>query len=254
MKQRFSSLDVKVIARELAQSIIGLRIANIYDLSTRICLFKLQQPDIRKQLIIDPGFRCHLSEYARTAADTPSPFIARLRKFLKTRRITNVSQVGTDRVIHFEISDGQFHLFLEFFAAGNVILTDAEFKIVALLRIVPEAAGQEEVKLGLQYNLASKQNYNGVPDISEERLRGALDKAVAAANEEQQQPEEGAKKKKKKSKTIAALRRALSSEFPEFPPLLLDHAFHVAAFDSSIAPSQVQSDPALFTHIKGYDG
>lgn len=34
MKQRFSSIDVKVICQELNTSVIGLRVSNIYDLSS----------------------------------------------------------------------------------------------------------------------------------------------------------------------------------------------------------------------------
>ena len=37
MKQRFSSLDVKVIAHELSVSLVTLRLANVYDLSSVSC-------------------------------------------------------------------------------------------------------------------------------------------------------------------------------------------------------------------------
>lgn len=124
MKQRFSSLDVKVIAHELSEALVSLRLANIYDLNTKILLLKFAKPDNKKQLLIESGFRCHLTEFARTAASAPSVFVARLRKFLKTRRVTSVSQIGTDRIIELQFSDGAYRLYLEFFASGNVILTD----------------------------------------------------------------------------------------------------------------------------------
>ncbi len=38
MKQRFSSLDVKVIAHELSSNLVTLRLANVYDLSSKIFL------------------------------------------------------------------------------------------------------------------------------------------------------------------------------------------------------------------------
>jgi predicted ribosome quality control (RQC) complex YloA/Tae2 family protein len=97
---------------------VGLRVANVYDLSSKILLLKLAKPDNKKQLIIESGFRCHLTEFARTTAAVPSQFVARLRKFLKTRRVTLVSQVGTDRILEFQFSDGQYRLFLEFFAVS----------------------------------------------------------------------------------------------------------------------------------------
>ncbi|KAK0853800.1 hypothetical protein LTS16_013285, partial [Friedmanniomyces endolithicus] len=124
MKQRFSSLDVRVIAHELSGRLVSLRLANIYDLSSRIFLLKFAKPDHREQLLIDSGFRCHLTEFARATAASPSQFVARLRKFLRTRRVTKVQQIGTDRVIEIQFSDGLYRLFLEFYAGGNVVLTD----------------------------------------------------------------------------------------------------------------------------------
>ena len=95
---------------------MSLRLANVYDLSSKILLLKFAKPDNKKQLVIDSGFRCHLTEFARATAAAPSAFVARLRKFLKTRRLTSVAQVGTDRVLEFQFSDGAYRLFLEFFA------------------------------------------------------------------------------------------------------------------------------------------
>ena len=95
---------------------MSLRLANVYDLSSRILLLKFAKPNNKKQIVIDSGFRCHLTEYARTTAAAPSAFVARLRKVLKTRRVTRVSQIGTDRILEFQFSDGQYRLYLEFFA------------------------------------------------------------------------------------------------------------------------------------------
>ncbi|PGH18997.1 hypothetical protein AJ79_00030 [Helicocarpus griseus UAMH5409] len=246
MKQRFSSLDVKVISRELSQALVGLRISNIYDLSSRICLLKLAKPDTRKQLIIDTGFRCHLTEYSRTTAAAPSPFIARLRKFLKTRRVTAVSQVGTDRIIDIQLSDGYFHLLLEFYAGGNIILTDSEYKILAVHRVVSESSGQEEeVRVGLQYVLENKQNYRGKPPVEVGRLKDALEKAKEAGNNAGEAAAEVGSNKRAKKKQAGALRRAVSLGFPEYPPLLLEHAFHVTGFDASLKPEQVLEDEGL---------
>ena len=63
---------------------------------------------------MDSGFRCHLTSFVRTTAAEPSPFVRRLRKFLGTRRVTSVSQIGTDRIIEFQFSDGLYRLYLEF--------------------------------------------------------------------------------------------------------------------------------------------
>ncbi|KAI5921840.1 fibronectin-binding protein A N-terminus-domain-containing protein [Camillea tinctor] len=243
MKQRFSSLDVKVIAHELSTSLVSLRLSNIYDLSSKILLLKFAKPEVKKQLLIDSGFRCHLTDFARTTAAAPSVFVQKLRKALKTRRVTAVSQIGTDRIIEFQFSDGQYRLYLEFFAGGNVILTDSDLKILTLLRNVPEGEGQEPQRAGLQYSLENRQNYGGVPTLDKDRLKNALqatiEKNAAAA----------ATAKKIKKKPGDQLRRGLATTITELPPILVDHAMKVTGFDSTAQPAAVLDSEALLDHL-----
>ncbi|CEL01089.1 hypothetical protein ASPCAL00681 [Aspergillus calidoustus] len=245
MKQRYSSLDVQVIARELASELVGLRVSNIYDLSTRIFLFKLAKPDHRKQLIVDSGFRCHVTQYSRATATSPSTFVSRMRKCLKSRRITSITQIGTDRIIDYSFSDGMYHMLLEFFASGNIIITDRDYTIIALLRQVPGGEGFDEAKVGLKYTLTNKQNYDGVPDITDERIRETLEKAKALFAQEGNAP------KKSKKKNTDVLRKALSQGFPEYPPLLLDHAFAVRGADPATPLDQVLGDEGLLEVVRG---
>ncbi|KAJ3523083.1 hypothetical protein NM208_g12587 [Fusarium decemcellulare] len=243
MKQRFSSLDVKVIAHELQERLVTLRLSNVYDLSSKILLLKFAKPDNKKQLVIDTGFRCHLTEFARTTAAAPSAFVARLRKFLKTRRLTSVTQVGTDRVLEFQFSDGQYRLFLEFFASGNIILTDADLKILTLARTVSEGEGQEPQRVGLQYTLENRQNFAGIPPLTKERVRGALqaavDKAAAAASS----------LKKQKGKPGGDLRKSLAVSITELPPVLVDHSLHTNQFDTTIKPEDILAKEDLLDEL-----
>lgn len=53
MKQRFSSVDVKVISQELSAAVTGLRVSNIYDLSsveTPFCPFLRTQQSLHSEL------------------------------------------------------------------------------------------------------------------------------------------------------------------------------------------------------------
>ncbi|KAF2770383.1 hypothetical protein EJ03DRAFT_310655 [Teratosphaeria nubilosa] len=234
MKQRFSSLDVRVIAHELSNSLVSLRLANVYDLSSRIFLLKFAKPDHREQLLVDSGFRCHLTSFARATAAAPSSFVARLRKFIRTRRCTKVQQIGTDRIIELQFSDGQYRLFLEFYAGGNIVLTDADLTILGLLRNVREGAENEQYRLGLKYDLSLRQNVNGVPELTKERVRDGLQKAI-----EKQEAEAAKPGKKIKKKSGDALRKALAMTTHEFPPVLLDHALHATGYDRSIEPKEV---------------
>ncbi|ETS78465.1 hypothetical protein PFICI_10527 [Pestalotiopsis fici W106-1] len=239
MKQRFSSLDVKVIAHELSASLVSLRVSNIYDLSSKILLLKFAKPDNKKQLLIDSGFRCHLTDFARTTAAAPSVFVQKLRKYLKTRRLTSVSQIGTDRIIEFQFSDGQYRLYLEFFASGNVILTDSDLKILTLLRNVPEGEGQEPQRVGLTYSLENRQNYGGIPDLTKERVRNALQIIVSRS------ASAAAAGKKVKKKPGDELRKGLATTITELPPILVDHALKTNGFDTTAQPASVLENDGL---------
>ncbi|OTB03936.1 hypothetical protein M426DRAFT_321236 [Hypoxylon sp. CI-4A] len=243
MKQRFSSLDVKVIAHELSTNLVSLRVSNIYDLSSRILLFKFAKSEVKKQLLLDSGFRTHLTDFVRTTAPAPSFFVQKLRKALKTRRVTAVSQIGTDRIIEFQFSDGLYRLYLEFFAGGNVILTDNELKILTLLRNVPEGEGQEPQKPGLTYSLTNRQNYSGVPPLTKERVRDALQITIQKA------AVSAAAGKKIKKKPGDELRKGLATTIAELPPVLIDHAMRVSGFDSTVSPSTVLENDGLLDHL-----
>ncbi|KAI5464562.1 hypothetical protein BGZ63DRAFT_401495 [Mariannaea sp. PMI_226] len=255
MKQRFSSLDVKVIAHELQENLVTLRLSNVYDLSSKIFLLKFAKPDNKKQIVVDTGFRCHLTEFARTTAAAPSAFVSRLRKFLKTRRLTAVTQVGTDRILEFQFSDGQYRLFLEFFAvilpshtpmepwSGNIILTDSELKILTLARTVSEGEGQEPQRVGLQYLLENRQNFSGIPALTKERVRDALQAAVNRA------ASTAVNSKKLKGKPGGDLRKALAVSITELPPILVDHALQKNQFDTAHKPEDVLASEALLDDL-----
>ena len=204
-------------------------------------MLKFAKPDIRQQILVDSGFRCHLTDFSRATAAAPSPFVVRLRKYLRTRRVTSITQVGTDRILEFQFSDGQYRLFLEFYAGGNVVLTDKELTIISLLRIVPQGPDQEELRVGLNYSLDDRQNYHGVPALKRQRLVDALQKAVDGG--EKDLPVQKKKFRKHQGDTV---RKALSVSLSEFPPVLIDHAMRLNNFSSDIRPEHaLESDSVL---------
>ena len=61
----------------------------------------------------------------------------KLRKHLRNLRLENVTQLGNlDRVVDFRFGSGAYahHIILELYAQGNILLTDGEYRILALLR------------------------------------------------------------------------------------------------------------------------
>jgi len=95
----------------------------------------------RVMLLIESGVRfhptTHYSQSSSGSSSMPSNFAMKLRKHLRNLRLENVTQLGNlDRVVDFRFGSGNYahHLLLELYAQGNIILTDGEYRILALLR------------------------------------------------------------------------------------------------------------------------
>jgi predicted ribosome quality control (RQC) complex YloA/Tae2 family protein len=108
-KQRLTSLDIHAVSSEL-QSLISYRLQNIYgpssqilclplDINSRTFLLKFGLPDSKKNVIIESGFRIHLTSYSRDKSSTPSHFIAKVTHLRNA--LTIVTQVFKN-----ETSDG----------------------------------------------------------------------------------------------------------------------------------------------------
>ena len=105
-------------------------------------------PGFRCLLLLESGVRFHLTEYQRDKSFIPSNYTMKLRKHLRNRRLTSIKQLGADRTIDIQFGHGEtaFHLILEIYVSGNLILTDHEYQILALLRV----HNNQETKVALR--------------------------------------------------------------------------------------------------------
>ena len=87
MKVRFTSLDVRAMVLSLEQTILGYRVANVYDINPKTYLLRLAKPDSKVLLLIEAGIRAHTTEFARDKGAVPSGFTVKLRKALNQRRV-----------------------------------------------------------------------------------------------------------------------------------------------------------------------
>ncbi|CAM9229069.1 unnamed protein product, partial [Ectocarpus sp. 4 AP-2014] len=136
-KTRFTAADVRAMVRDLRSSVLGLRVANVYDLDSKTFLLKLASPGQEKaMLLLESGVRFHTTKFTHTKSDMPSGFSMKLRKHIRTQRLEDVRQVGMDRVVDFKFGSGKAsnHVILELYASGNIILTDSKYEILDLLR------------------------------------------------------------------------------------------------------------------------
>lgn len=95
-----------------------------------------------------------------------------LRKAIKAKRLESLRQLGYDRVIDmkFGSGDNEAHLIVEFYAAGNIILTDKEYKITALLRSYSLEDGTA-VAVNEKYPIDKTAP---VPQVTEESVKAAV--------------------------------------------------------------------------------
>lgn len=124
--------------RDIRAHAMGQRVANVYDLSEKCYLLKFAVPgkSAKVTLLLESGIRFHTTKYSRDLPELPSAFAMKLRKFIRTKRLEDVRQLGIDRVVDFKFGSGDTvnHIILELYANGNIVLTDGNYEVIALLR------------------------------------------------------------------------------------------------------------------------
>lgn len=66
----------------------------------------------------------------------PSGFTMKFRKYLRSKRLEDIKQIGVERVVILTFGSGEAtnHVILEMYSSGNIILTDKDFNIILLMR------------------------------------------------------------------------------------------------------------------------
>ena len=132
MKATMSGFDLRAVAREL-NHFSGAYVKKAYMPHYEQIVLRINPKDIDQfDLVLVRGSRIYTSNRDRPMPMTPPPFAMVLRKHLKNARMTGVRQLGFDRVLCFDFDTkfGQYHLYVEVFRDGNIILTDAEDTII----------------------------------------------------------------------------------------------------------------------------
>jgi predicted ribosome quality control (RQC) complex YloA/Tae2 family protein len=135
VKRSVSNFDIAILLSEIAQSVIGAWINNIYQIMD-FFLFKLNTKFGDKTLLVDPGRRIHLTKYQRSMPKAPTNFCSALRKHVRNGHIENIVQYDLDRVVIITIDthSHKLKLIIELFGEGNLILCDSEDKIIMAKR------------------------------------------------------------------------------------------------------------------------
>lgn len=114
----------------------GSRVLNIYDINLQtICIKFNMGNSTKKYLLIESGSKFYWLDNFNATKDFPSSFSSKLRKHLNNKRLESIEQINLDRVIDLKFGTGElaYHIIGEFYASGNIILTDYEYKILTLI-------------------------------------------------------------------------------------------------------------------------
>ncbi|XP_077485529.1 nuclear export mediator factor NEMF homolog Clbn [Amblyomma americanum] len=175
MKSRFSTVDILAMVAELQKTVVGMRVVQVYDVDTKTYLFKLSRQEEKAVLLIESGVRLHTTEFAWPKNQSPSGFAMKLRKHLKNKRVERLAQLGADRVVDLQFGTGEaaYHVILELYDRGNVVLTDGDYLILNILR--PRALGKDEdVKLVVREKYPVEGALAEAPALDAEQLASVL--------------------------------------------------------------------------------
>lgn len=164
-KTRFNTYDVVCSVTEL-QRLIGMRVNQIYDIDNKTYLIRLVRNEEKVVLLLESGNRFHTTAFEWPKNVAPSGFTMKLRKHLKNKRLESMKQLGVDRIVDFQFGTGEaaYHVILELYDRGNILLTDCDLKILNILR--PHVEG-EEVRFAVREKYPSDRarKDNGPPSM-----------------------------------------------------------------------------------------
>ncbi|KAH8740047.1 hypothetical protein FG386_000874 [Cryptosporidium ryanae] len=158
VKSRMTAIDICAMVHDISKDIKGQKLINIYDVNNRTYLFKFGGEE-KKFLLVESGIRFHTTNWKReceqrTSVSSISFFNNKLRRYLRNKRLVEILQMEMDRIVKLTFGFGEniFHLILEFFVAGNIILTDLNYNILVILRET------SDLSIGKHYNFKSNDN------------------------------------------------------------------------------------------------
>ncbi|NXD11736.1 NEMF factor, partial [Nothocercus nigrocapillus] len=158
-------------------SLLGMRVNNVYDVDNKTYLIRLQKPDCKATLLLESGIRIHTTEFEWPKNMMPSGFAMKCRKHLKTRRLVSVKQLGIDRIVDFQFGSDEaaYHLIIELYDRGNIVLTDHEYIILNILRFRTDEADDVRFAVRERYPLDIAKAPSPLPTL--ERLTEIISNA-----------------------------------------------------------------------------
>ena len=150
-REGMSGVDLHAAVAEW-QRLLPLWVGKVYLFSSSHIMIRLQGTErARYQLLIETGKRAHLTGTLPVPPKIPPPFAMLLRKHLDGGRVLSVSQAGLQRIAWLDIGKHNtcYHLVIELFDEGNLVLCDEKWTIIQPLR--PHRFRERDIIAGVTY-------------------------------------------------------------------------------------------------------
>lgn len=142
-------MDLLAVVSAL-QRALPLWFGKVYQYDQKLLGVRLNGQDhARYHLMIEAGRRLHRVRTPPKPPKLPTSFAMMLRKYLEGGRVLAIEQHGLERIVSFEIGrkETTYRLVVELFDEGNVVLCDADWRIIKPLwhhrfrdrEVVPDA-------------------------------------------------------------------------------------------------------------------
>lgn len=134
--QGMSGIDLRAVVAELRVLLPGW-VSKCFQFESQLHGIRWNDRDHEKRLLlIEPGRRMHLVGEYPEPPKIPPMFAALLRKHLGDGRILDIRQYGLQRIAILDIGkkDQVFHLVVELFDEGNIVLCGEDYTIIKPLR------------------------------------------------------------------------------------------------------------------------
>lgn len=171
--QGMSGVDLLAVVAGLRRA-MPLWIGKVYQYDQKLLGLRLNgQEHARYHLLVESGRRLHRVRTAPEPPKLPPSFAMLLRKHLEGGRVLAVEQHGLERIVSLEIGrrETSYHLVFELFDEGNVVLCDADWRIVKPLW--HHRFRDREVVPGAEYTLRDRPGPIPGPDAVASLLAGS---------------------------------------------------------------------------------
>lgn len=149
-----SALEIRLLLDRISVQISGYFLSGVYSVNDGV-LFRLNHETKPEKLVVLSSFAPWITT-KNISLPRATPFLVRLRRNIERCALVSASQVGNERIAQFTLENRKgdnMTLIAEFFAHGNLILTDPTKGDVILDVATPLSVRHRTLRVGEKYVL-----------------------------------------------------------------------------------------------------